>query len=1507
MKSRKQTKSVWLNQRMTVLWVALSTLLAGSVSAETFTWSTNTTGAAQDGTGAWNNTVSNWVGAGDVHVLWNNANGDTAIFGAGGVGGTVTSSSGITIGGLTFNAISNVTYTLAGTLILTNVPTITANTNATISSILSGSAGVITTTGAGTLTLGGANTFTGNLVVAGGTLRDTLAANNNNPTATGLGNMTTVGRQIQVNNGATLLFANNDSIGSAVVLQNTSFVVDGGIVNHSNYFVTMPNILLMNGATLTGGNGVYPAYQTYNLMGSVTVSGTSGSTITTTGSSLTGIHLGNGNNLFLVNPTGSDPDLTVSAPLVNRPGSLAASGFIKAGAGKMMLTADNAFTGGVTISNGVLQVGNGGATGTIGTGAVGVNLVNADASLVFNRSGTLTQSGAISGNGSLLKQGTGVLTLSVANTYSGGTTVSNGTLVATTASSLPGYATAGKVTVGSGAGLAVTLGNWSNADITSLANSGAYTSGSLFVFDTTAGNFTYTGQFTLPALAGLLKIGPNMLTITGVNTSTGSVTVLGGILQADFGTGIPATTNVVLNNGSLSSSSGSITASLGTGAGQITVTPNSISGFSAFNTPLTVNLGGAGEPLSWGSSLFNPSAFVLNDTGANTNLTLQNAIALNSASRTITVNAAVAEISGVISNGSVSAALVKDGAGTLKLTAANTFTGGTTLNAGTLALLGGDNRLSTNGAITVNNGTLDLGGGTQTTTGAVTFVSGLLTNGTLSKSGAAYDVRSGTIAAKLLGSVGLTKTTPGTLTLTSTNIYTGNTRVNAGILNIPAGGALFGTDLINPVSGGVLTIAGAVTVTNNGAFGVGSGTLGLGTVNIETGALVSIGNGSGGYAGRTYIAGKLDGTGSLGAGTLNINGGVLSVAAGGTGVTGDASSFWLNAWGNGGAMLNLNGGMLSTARQIQDGAGASGPVHFNGGTLQAAANLTPILNGVTAIIDAGGAKIDTQNYAVSIPLALSHGTGSPDGGLTKLGSGVLTLSGKSSYNGTTVISNGTLRLGVANAITNTGAVRVEGGIYDLNGFIVTNGTVTLNSGSIINGSLNASSFTLSDSGTLLANVDGGTLTKSGSGTAILYGGNTCTGLTSVTQGTLTLAKLGLANCRLHLDASNLSTLFTNATGVGPVTSSGQPVGYWGDLSGNNKPAKQSTLANRPTYVKNVAEFNGQSVLQFDGSDDDLTSLLDINATNIPNMTVIMIFRQVTYKTNGGLWGHDDGAWDRLQLLNFGGTGNNNIAGNNNSIVVKGMNTNAVMLYAAVLKNGVANSSYVYINGVSDGNSGLAFTSQENAPYGLTSFTIGNISPGNAYRGNIQIGEVLVFDTALTDTPRRNVETYLKNKWLGASDPITPFLPTNGAVQVASGAVLNLDGASHTVASVSGEGVLSNGSLTATGTISPAGESIGTLKVSNVALSGTLRVNVAMDGSNDQLASTGNLSLTGLTLQIADTGLLNWQKSYTLVTCSGSLTGELTASLPNNWKIKYDRTAGTATLVYISPGSMVRFM
>ena len=1516
MKNRNQTKRVWFSQRMTVLWFALVTVLVGSgIPGLVSTAQAQVTAAwNQDADGNWS-TGSNWIAG----------NAPTGTTGIAYFTNAITASRTVTvdaspwtIGGLTFGntgaygfTVSGGTVNLGGT-----TPTITVNSSSTgiVSSVLSGTAGLIKV-GAGTLTLSGGNTYSGGTTISNGTL--SIASS-------GALNGTTLVNPIS---GGTL------SISGMVTITNGVFAAGCGTAGTGTMNIE-------SGAVVTVANGAN-ASRAY-VGGKLDNTGTAGLGVLNLNGGILSISAGGTGAAgdaycFWLNPYANGGASTLNLN------------------GGVLKTARQIGDGGngasiLNFNGGTLQLA--ASISLIVNPTIGANNVRNGGAIIDTQGYTVTQAHAmihspVGGDnaidGGLTKLGTGLLTLSAANTYTGPTTVSNGVLAVTTTSALPGYATAGKVTLSRGAGLSVGVGSWSTSAINTLINTGVYGSDTIFGFDTTAGSYVYDGtSFTLPTVAGIVKTGPNTLTITGGNTSTGGVSVLGGILRADFGVSIPATANVLLNNASLSTvASNSIIASLGTGAGQITVTPGTAVGFSAINTPLTVNLGGAGEPLSWGSSTFNPSVFVLNDTVANTNLTLQNAIALNSATRTINVNAAVVEISGVISNGSGTAGLIKDGAGKLILSNANTYSGGTTLNAGSLFLSGGDNRLSTSGAITVNSGTLDLGGSTQTTAGAVVFVSGLLTNGVLSKSGIAYDIRSGTVSAMLTGAVGLTKTTAGTLILANTNTYTGTTTVSAGALHITGGYSGSGNLVVN---GGSLTLnmGDGVASFNGDGYGsspligdgnnVGTLTLTSGTINVNTNSASSsirLGCNGGSANGTINVNGGtmnvpgriLMGANSAGAqATLTLGGGVLNLGKAGSYTTATDPSCGVLWFGAFKSTVNLNSGTLALFGIRNTATATAGSAfNFNGGTLKAVANNnTDFLNlpsAIPAVVKSGGARIDTAGFDISVGPSLLHDASLgalADGGLTKLGAGVLTLKGAGSYNGTTVISNGTLRLGVANAITNSGAVVIAGGVYDLNGFTVTNSTVTLSSGSIINGSLNAASYTLADSGVIFANISGGTIVKSGTGNAVLYGANAYTGETSVAQGTLTLGRIDGPAYRLRLDASVIASLATNANGTGAVTESGQPVGYWGDLSGNNKSATQATQAYRPLFTNNVAEFNGRSALLFDGSDDDLTSLLDINATNIANMTIMIVYRQVTYKMNGGLWGHDDMGWDRLQLLNFGSTNANNIAGTNNSILVKGMNTNAVLLYTAVLKNGVANGSYVYINGVSDASTGLpAFTSWEGT--GAASLTLGKIGPGATYNpGHIQIGEVLVYDTALSDTARRNVETYLRNKWLGASDPIPASITTNGPIQVATGAVLNLNGGWTAVTSVSGGGTISNGTLTVSGTLAPGGTNvIGTLSfaTSPVLQGATLLADLAQNGSCDRLAVTSNLSLTGLTLQIADTEQLNWHKSYTLVTCSGALTGDLTASLPKNWKIYYDRTAGagTVTLVYIPPGSIIRFM
>jgi autotransporter-associated beta strand protein len=1377
------------------------------------------------------------------------------------------------------------------------------------------------------------------------------------------------------------------------------------------------------------------------------------------GGTYNGVHVDN--NLFDV--TGGT--LTVSAPLINRYNN-GSAGFVKAGVGTMVLAADNRFNGAVTVSNGLLQVGDGGAAGTLGTGVSAVNLVNDDVTLLVNRSGFLGHSGAISGDGSLVKDGESVLTLSGANSYTGNTVISNGVLAVTIEDALPGYAAAGRVLLEPGAALSVGVGSWTTDAINTLLATGIYGPETGFGFDTTAGNYTYNGQFTLPTVARLVKTGPNALTITGGNTCPGSVLALGGILQGDFGAGLPAATNVTLGNATLSSVSGVLTPSLGEGAGQVTIMAGFPAGFSAVDVPLTVNVGGAGETLSWGTTEFNPSALVLNGLGANTNLTLVNGINLNGATRVVNVDAsgagAEAEITGVIANGSGVAGLVKGGAGTLRLTVPSTYTGGTTVDAGTLELIGGNNHLDTGADITVNAATLDLGGNTQALT-AGTFTLGdgaVLRNGTFNYRDTSWSPKFG---ASVSFGTGGSFTTPHRLLLKDAQALT---------LTADAGTSVFGGDGANSCNfvgvddarSNTVTVAGGSLNFTNMASGAGFMRLGangtattkpIGVLNVSGGE-VNVGHAMGlGTRHDNRLAA------AYGEGVLNLSGGSVNVGTGSSTATGNGRLGWLYL-GNGHgstaskSTLNLNGGTLSVV-QIEAGASGVNTLHLNGGTLRARADNATFLNGANlmAHVYERGLTLDTADYDVGVGVNLSGA-----GTLTKTGAGTLMLSGGNTYSGVTTVEEGTLKLsplGGANlvlhldasdvstlfqnadgsdAVTTSGqpvgywgdlsdsgkpatqAITVRRPIYvtnvaefnnkaviefdgtddsltsllNINPDSLPNMTIVIvykqlpengngglwghdngywdrlqlfyNVGTYYQVATSNAAVSVKGMETNVVTVYSAVLRNDVPGGSYVYINgisDATTGLpafTSVDSGgtpDLTLGSIGAGNTgyagrcqiaevlvfdtalsdtarrnvevrlrnkwlgasdpvtpvlqsgtsvqlmaetqpnlKLHLDASVRSSLFTDAAGVGAVTESGHPVGYWSDLSGNAKPATQATLSRRPTYVTAARGFCGLPAVEFDGADDSLTSLLNINADEMPNMTIVIAYKQLPESGNGGLWGHDNGGWDRLQLFRNGNI-YYQIATANAAESVKGMEVDVVTVYSAVLRNGVPGGSYVYINGVSDATTGLpAFTSVDSG--GSADLTLGSIGTGNVnYAGRCQIGEVLVFDTALDNMARQNVEAYLRDKWQNG-------IP--GRIELAAGAVLDLDGAVQEVTAISGGGTVSNGTLSVTELLSPAGTAVGTLGVADVTLSGVLRVNVTPAGTCDRLVGSGDLSLTGLTLQIAKLELLNPEMTYTVATCTGTLTGPFAeTNLPANWRVRYDVGAGTAVFYYAEPGTL----
>ena len=231
-------------------------------------------------------------------------------------------------------------------------------------------------------------------------------------------------------------------------------------------------------------------------------------------------------NINLANDTTFQGDGTANfnfSGAINGNGNLA-----KSGTSTLILASANTCTGSTTIDAGTLRIGNGGTTGTLSGGAVTNN-----AALVFQRSNAYSVSNAISGTGSLTQSGTGTLLLAGANTYGGGTTVSAGTLQARTTETLPLYGVAGKVVVGSGGTLAVNTGGtgeWGPTDIDTLRANAIFNSGSTLGIDTAnaTDGFTYSNEIS--GNQGLTKLGANTLTLAAANNYSGNTMIRGGTL-----------------------------------------------------------------------------------------------------------------------------------------------------------------------------------------------------------------------------------------------------------------------------------------------------------------------------------------------------------------------------------------------------------------------------------------------------------------------------------------------------------------------------------------------------------------------------------------------------------------------------------------------------------------------------------------------------------------------------------------------------------------------------------------------------------------------------------------------------------------------------------------------------------------------------------------------------------------------------------------------------------------
>jgi autotransporter-associated beta strand protein len=155
----------------------------------------------------------------------------------------------------------------------------------------------------------------------------------------------------------------------------------------------------------------------------------------------------------------------------------------------------------------------------------------------------------------------------------------------------------------------------------------------------------------------------------------------------------------------------------------------------------------------------------------------------------------------------------------------------------------------------------------------------------------------------------------------------------------------------------------------------------------------------------------------------------------------------------------------------------------------------------------------------------------------------------------------------------------------------------------------------------------------------------------------------------------------------------------------------------------------------------------------------------------------------------------------------------------------------------------------------------------------------------------------------------PDALTNTAVSVGSGALLDLGGLSQRVAGLGGDGTVSNGTLTVAGAITPGTNGVGVLTLAalgSAAPGGALTVDVTTNGTCDVLRVLGSLDLTGMTLEVTDTEQLNTHQNYTIVTCTGPLTGKFEGAnnLPGPWYVLYDG-AGKTVQLSAKNGTLIR--
>jgi autotransporter-associated beta strand protein len=1018
----------------------------------------------------------------------------------------------------------------------------TANANQTKVGMSDGAVGVINVNG-GTATferdfiLGAGGTGSGKLVLNSGTVNVATTTERwlklNDSASASTGQVDINGGNLNLNTNADLRFSTNGGAAGTNVVNLNAGAITGWVGNGTGGFSGTSVVDLNQGSTQAGVSN------TFNLNGGTLTIGQvitsrdegnaafnfNGGTLRAAAASANFVDLGGANQRAnvrnggaIIDPNGFNVTLVEALVHSNIGGDNAIDGGLRVnGTGTLALGGTNTYTGATTVNAGTLQL----------SGAGDVN----------------TSSGIVV-NGATAK----LLQTSFTD-ISTPVTLTNGTLA--------GNTIVNSVTVGAGTGGIVSNGlggtDTSTLTVNSLTFSGAGTM-----------NLT-TSNFSGPLLAttNLTTTGANSVSINVTNTdklwtnasySLVSYSTLGG---TGF-TGLKVGTLPLLGGrqtATLSDSGSEVSLAIG---GILPVWTGSVDGtWTAGPVTNWQNLNGGAA-----TNFVDGDTVIFDDTATgNTNLQITGATVTPVAAKfsNSTLDYSVSSSGGFGIGGT--GTLIKEGSAALTLNTANTYSGGTSLNGGTLNL----NNASAigTGALTVADGaTIDNTSGgaitlstnnAQTWNGNITFGGTNALNmgtGAVSLTGNQIVTVNGnapvTLGGVVSGAFSFTKTGPGTLTLAGANTYSGGTTVSQGTLNL-TGTLPAGAITLDPAFDTTATFntSGTIALANGNLINVGSNFGGTGILNV-TGGTISGGNqdiraGNGGYGVVNVTGGSVTpgayvvaGIGTAGsAGIWNISGGTVQTAGNTSGTLGaTAGTFGL-------ANVTGTGSYASTGNTAN---GASGIFVGEAG------------NGVLNV--SGGGSLTLGGIATSAGLDIGRNNVATSSGVVNLGTGGTIATNIVRHSGAAAsgifnFHGGTLK--AATGIANTGTTAGTGNSFmgGLTGaYVYGEGGTIDNNGQNITITQSLLAPTLSGA-TAISTTGFPTTTGFTTAPLVSITGGTGTGMTAnaVVDGSGNLTGFVVTNPGSGYTPGDTITVALNGGGYGTVTSSDTAVTLGANTSG----------------------------------------------------------------------------------------------------------------------------------------------------------------------------------------------------------------------------------------------------------------------------------------------------------------------------------------------------------------------